>query len=115
MTIKVGIVMDPIASINVKKDSTLAMLGEAQKRKWEIVYMEMRDLFARDGEVYADMAPLEVFQNTEKWFSLASKKAARLDTLDVILMRKDPPFDMQYIYVTYLLELAEKKRGVSHQ
>lgn len=109
MTIKLGVVMDPIASINYKKDSTLAMLLEAQQRGWEIQYIEQKNLFSRDGEVLARMQPLTVHKNPEHWYDFDDEKIAALSELDVILMRKDPPFDMEYIFTTYLLEAAEAK------
>ncbi len=106
--IKLGVVMDPMASINAKKDSTLAMLLEAQSREWQLFYMEQGDLFLRDGTAYARMRELSVQEDLYHWFDLADEAQARpLAELDVILMRKDPPFDMEYIYTTYLLENAE--------
>lgn len=106
--IKLGVVMDPMASINAKKDSTLAMLLEAQSREWQLFYMEQGDLFLRDGTAYARMRELSVQDDLYHWFDCADEFHTRpLAELDVILMRKDPPFDMEYIYTTYLLENAE--------
>jgi len=107
MTIKLGVVMDPIAAINPKKDSTLAMLLAAQKRGWELYYMRQQDLSLRDGHVQADMHRVEVCDDLQHWYSLDEATHTRLTELEVILMRKDPPLDMQYIHTTYLLELAE--------
>ncbi|MFZ5594799.1 MAG: glutathione synthase [Pseudomonadota bacterium] len=107
-TVKLGVVMDPIATINPKKDSTLAMLLEAQARDWRIFYMEQGDLFLRDGKPYGRMKTLSVRDDLDHWFDFAGETETRpLAELDVILMRKDPPFDMEYIYTTYLLEHAE--------
>ena len=108
MSVRVGIVMDPIASISYKKDSSLAMLLAAQKRGWELFYMEQRDLYQGEGQARARMRPLQVFANPEKWFELGAESDALLSDLDVILMRKDPPFDMEFVYSTYLLEQAER-------
>jgi len=108
MTIKLGIVMDPMASINPKKDSSLAMLLEAQQRDWQIVYMEQQDLFLRDGAAYARWQTIQVQDSLQNWFKLGPEDTQPLAELDVILMRKDPPFDIDYIYTTYLLELAER-------
>ena len=108
MSVRVGIVMDPIASISYKKDSSLAMLLAAQKRGWELFYMEQRDLYQGEGAARARMRPLQVFANPEKWFELGTESDALLSDLDVILMRKDPPFDMEFVYSTYLLEQAER-------
>jgi glutathione synthase len=99
--------MDPIASISYKKDSSLAMLLAAQKRGWELFYMEQRDLYQAEGQARARMKPLKVFANPEKWFELDAEQDNLLSDLDVILMRKDPPFDMEFVYSTYLLEQAE--------
>lgn len=108
MTIKLGVVMDPIASIHYKKDSTLAMLWEADKRGWEIYYFEQKDLFVRDGVAYGNGRALSVYQDAQRWFKFGAEKSMALSELNVILMRKDPPFDQEYIYTTYLLELAER-------
>jgi len=108
MVIKTGVVMDPIAGIKTYKDSTFAMLLEAQRRGHALYYMEPGDLFAKDGRVFASMQQLEVRDNTTDWFSLTPAGNRPLDELNVVLMRRDPPFDMDYIYTTYMLELAEK-------
>ncbi len=105
--IKLGIVMDPIQSIKTYKDSSFAMLLEAQARGYELYYMEMNDLSLWDGEAYGRMHPLHVHDNRSDWFTLGDGVEQPLSALDVILMRKDPPFDTEYIYATYLLERAE--------
>ncbi|MGE5240327.1 MAG: glutathione synthase [Bacteroidota bacterium] len=102
-----GVVMDPIQSINIKKDSTFAMLLEAQARGWTVRYMEQGDLFLRDGETFARHRALRVFDEASHWFELGQERTEPLSALDVVLMRKDPPFDMEYVYTTYLLERAE--------
>jgi glutathione synthase len=99
--------MDPIDSIKTHKDSTFAMLLEAQRRGWSLFYLEQQHLHLADGVAQADTLPLQVRDNPNDWFTLGPAKRERLDSLDVILMRKDPPFDMEYIYTTYLLEQAE--------
>ncbi|UTW05499.1 glutathione synthase (plasmid) [Amphritea atlantica] len=106
MTVKVGIVMDPIESISYKKDSSLAMLWAAQNKGWELWYMEQKDLYLKDGKVLAKMAPLTVDMNPQKWFERGEYQVEEVCTLDVVLMRKDPPFDNEFIYTTHLLELA---------
>ena len=103
-----GVVMDPIGDIKTYKDSTFAMLLEAQRRGHSLYYMEPGDLFAKDGRVFAAMQQLEVRDNNSDWFSLIPIGNKPLDELDIVLMRRDPPFDMDYIYATYMLELAEK-------
>jgi len=108
MTVKLGVVMDPISKITVKKDSTLAMLLAAQARGWALEYMEMRDLFFRDGICHARMRSITVRDDAKDWYELGEAETRPLSQLDVVLMRKDPPFDMEYIYATYLLERAEQ-------
>jgi glutathione synthase len=107
MTRTVGVVMDPMSSITPYKDSTLAMLLEAQGRGWALEYMEMGDLHVRDGVAYGAMRPLEVADSTEGWFALGGPSRRPLADLDVILMRKDPPVDLEFISATYILERAE--------
>ena len=106
--LKTGVVMDPIGEIKSYKDSTFAMLLEAQRRGHALHYMEPGDLYTKDGRVFAGMQQLEVRDNTTDWFSLNPLGSKPLDELDIVLMRRDPPFDMDYIYTTYMLELAEK-------
>ncbi len=108
MTIKLGIVMDPINSINYKKDTSLAMLWAAQDRQWELFYMEPKDLYLEDGQARANVKSLTVFRSPERWFEFGESKDIELSELNVILMRKDPPFDNEFIYATYLLERAEQ-------
>lgn len=108
MTLKIGIVMDPIDQISFKKDSSLAMLWAAQRKGWDIWYMEPQHLFSRDGVVQADMAPLSVAMDPEQWFERGDYQRRPLADLDVILMRKDPPFDREFLYTTQLLAMAER-------
>ena len=106
-SLKTGVVMNPISGISTYKDSTFAMLLEAQRRGHELYYMEPGNLLAKDGRCFAAMQRLEVRDNTTDWFDLESVGDGPLDGLDIVLMRRDPPFDMDYIYTTYMLELAE--------
>lgn len=101
--------MDPISGINIKKDSSFAMLLAAQARGWEIYYMETDDLFLVDNIPGARMRRLAVSDQPSGWFEFQNESIKNLDYLDAILMRKDPPVTMQYIYTTYLLELAQKQ------
>lgn len=107
MSIRLGIIMDPISSISYQKDSSLAMLWAAQDRGWELFYMEMQDLYLLRGEPKARMRPLQVHRNAEHWYDLGEEQDCALQELDVILMRKDPPFDSEFLYCTQLLEMAE--------
>ena len=108
---KLGIVMDPISRIDIKKDSSFAMLLAAQKRGWDLFYMELNDLYMDHNKPMARMKILEVKEDLKKWYVLSEERTAYLSHLDVILMRKDPPFNLEYIYSTYILEHAQK-RGV---
>ncbi|UUC50825.1 glutathione synthase [Pseudomonas citronellolis] len=108
MSVRLGIVMDPIASINFKKDSSLAMLLAAQARGWTLFYMEQQDLYQKANAARAKIRPLKVFDDVERWYELDQEIDLPLAELDVILMRKDPPFNNEYIYSTYLLEQAER-------
>ena len=108
MATKLGIVMDPVAAINYRKDSSLAMLLAARKRNWQLFYMEQGDLFQENGVARASMSELIVRADPENWFTLERARIHELAELDVILMRKDPPFDNEFIYSTYLLEQAER-------
>ncbi|WP_416456070.1 glutathione synthase [Saccharophagus degradans] len=99
--------MDPIASITYYKDTTLALLQAAQARGHNLTYMEMPDLYLEQGVAKARTRPLTVFDNAQQWYQLGSFEDKNLADLDVILMRKDPPFDNQFIYATYILERAE--------
>lgn len=108
MKIKLGIVMDPIQQIKIAKDSSFAMLLAAQAREWEIWYMEIQDLWLQQGEAFASMRRLSVEDHPQHWFTLAEVQSLPLADLDVILMRKDPPFDFEYLVATYILERAEQ-------
>jgi glutathione synthase len=105
---RTGVIMDPIAGIATYKDSTFAMLLEAQRRNHEIWYMEATGLSIRDGVALGHMSPLSVRDNTDDWFTLGQKENRELATLDILLMRKDPPYNMDYVYATYVLDLAEQ-------
>ena len=109
MNIKLGIVMDPIESIKIHKDSSFAMLLAAQARNWEIYYLQPHDLALRDGRCVASMQSIRVDDNPAAWYEVTGEKTMPLEYLDTVLMRKDPPFDMEYIYTTYLLEQAEQR------
>jgi glutathione synthase len=106
-----GVVMDPIDTIKPKKDSTLAMMLAAQRAGWDLVYFRQQDLEVRGGAPRGNGHRVTVTDDPYKWFELGTPWSGGLEGLDALLMRKDPPFDMEYIYTTYILELAEN-RGV---
>jgi len=109
MSTTLGVIMDPIQLISFKKDSSLAILLAAQKEGFELFYMTQQDLFLENGEPRAKLTPLRVFDNPNQWFELGESRDAALEEMDVLLMRKDPPFDSEFIYSTYILEAAEQR------
>lgn len=108
MGITLGVVMDPIEAIKPAKDSTLAMLLAAQKKGWQLIYFTQENLLLDNGIAYGYGAPLSVADDLANWFTLGEPARYALGDLDVILMRKDPPFDSQFLYTTFLLESAQK-------
>ncbi len=109
MTIRLGVVMDPITQVNYKKDSTLAMLWAAMDRSWDIHYMCLPDLYIENGRARARSQRLRAFRNPDAFYELGESQDIDLGDLDVILMRKDPPFDNEFLYATHILELAERQ------
>lgn len=105
---KVGIVMDPIQNILPGHDSSLALLWEAEARGWPLFYFEAPDLYLHDGQAYANSRPLKVFRDLKKWFAFEEPRNLALADLDLILIRNDPPFDQNYLYLTLMLEVAEQ-------
>ena len=105
--LKIGIVMDPIGSITAKKDSSLAMLLEASRRDAEIHYFEQQDLCMLSGKAIGRSTLLTVRDDNDDWFDFGEQRDIELGDLDVILMRKDPPFNMEYVYTTYILDRAQ--------
>ncbi len=100
--------MDPIDAINPKKDSTLAMMQAAQARGWQVSVFTQADLYIEDGEVSVLVSDVTLFDDSSKWFEILNRRTIKATEFNCILMRKDPPFDMEYIYATYLLEIIEK-------
>jgi len=105
---KLGMVMDPIDSIKPYKDSSFAMLLAAQRRGWSCGYFELGDLFVRDGRAFGHARPVEGRDDTTDWFTLGEPRLMPLGELDILLMRKDPPFDARYLHATQILALAER-------
>jgi glutathione synthase len=99
--------MDPISQVNVVKDSSMAMMLEAQQRGYELYYMEMKDLYLEQGQCRATTHRVKVFDDSEHWYELSEPQDIAVSELDAVLMRKDPPFDTEFIYATYMLERAE--------
>ena len=107
--VRLAVVMDPISEVKPAKDSTLAMLRAAKARGWELHYAEQRHIWLRDGRAMGRLAPLVVRDGLTDWYTLGEQAVRPLAEMDVILMRKDPPFDTEYIYTTYILERAESE------
>ncbi|HFD12509.1 MAG TPA: glutathione synthase [Crenotrichaceae bacterium] len=107
MKLKLGVVMDPLERIQYKKDTTFAMMLEAQRRHWEVHTIEMDGLCLRNGKAYAWSRSVELYDDSKRWHHYDQEEENPIDYFDVVLMRKDPPFDMEYIYATHLLEIAE--------
>ncbi len=118
MSLRIAFVMDPLPTLSLKKDSTLAMIRAAQLRGWTIGYLEQGDLLLHEGEPCGMLRSLELVgpftdsldpaEAGDRWYRLGEATLTPLAELDVILMRKDPPFDMEYVYTTYILERAEQ-------
>lgn len=108
MTLSVGVLMDPIGAIKVAKDTSFAMLLEARRRGYSLHYLEQGDLALRNGEPWGRMAALDVLEDPAHWYSLGAAQWRDLRELDVVLMRKDPPVDAQFIYDTMVLEAAQR-------
>lgn len=107
-SLKIGIVMDPIDSITPYKDSSLAMLLEAERRGAEIHYLEQKDVRLLSGKALGQSTLLHVRDDNEDWYTFGDRREIELGELDAILMRKDPPFDMEYVYTTYILDRAQE-------
>lgn len=106
-SLKVGVIMDPIEKIKPQKDSSFALMLEAQARGMELYYMEMQDIALLNGRAVADMRPLQLSDSSDSYYALGESQREHLASLDILLMRKDPPFDIEYIMATYILERAE--------
>ncbi|MAK29232.1 glutathione synthase [Acinetobacter sp.] len=106
---RVLVVMDPIENVTLKKDSTMAMLWAASRRGHELGYALQHDLYIDQGRAFGLISPLKVFEDYQHYYELGNKQKESLADYDVILMRKDPPFDMNFVYTTYILEQAERE------
>lgn len=108
MPLTIAVLMDPIGTIKPKKDTTLALMLEARRRGHTLFYMEQADLAVRSGTAWARLAPLDVADNPSGWFELGESNWRPLAEMDVVLARKDPPFDAQFLYDTQVLEIARR-------
>jgi len=106
---ELGVVMDPLGSIKPTKDSSFAMMLAAQRRGWAVWYLEVEDLHLRDERPLARMRRVALDDRPTDWYRVLAEETRPLEGLPLILMRKDPPFDMEYVYATYLLEQAQRR------
>src|SRR5580700_3090503 len=109
MTIKICAIMDPVGSIHPQKDTTLGLLLEAQRRNFSLYYLEQKNLFLSEHKVQGIASCIEVHEKTSQWVTFHETKRLPLSYFDIILMRKDPPFDTAFLYTTYLLEMAKNQ------
>lgn len=109
MSITLGVIMDPIASITPYKDSTFAMMLEAQRRGWEIYYMTPEQLYLDQGKVRTQAQKVRVKDDNQNWYELAEKEDVSVTHFHIVLVRQDPPVDDNYLYCTYLLDMAEQE------
>ena len=110
-SLKILVIMDPIERVNYKKDTSLAMMWAAQDRGHQLGYCQIHDLWLDRGQLMVDTQPLMVKRDPTDFYTLGDKATGSVADYDVILMRKDPPFDMRFIYATYMLDHA-KAAGV---
>lgn len=106
---RIVFIIDPIESFKIYKDSTYAMMREAALRGWELHYCLLDDIFLEQGKVLANATSFAMTGEDVDWYKLDQVQVSRLESFDAVIMRKDPPFDMEYIYATYLLEIAENQ------
>ena len=109
MALAIAVLMDPIGSINPAKDTTLALLLEAQRRGHRLYYVEQAGMTLAGARVEVHASPLQVRDDARHWYELAGFQWQPLASMDVLLLRKDPPFDREYLYDTLLADLAEKE------
>ncbi len=107
--IQLGLLIDPIQTLNPAKDTSIALAMQAARRGYELYYFSDRDLWLAEGQVMARLSPLKIIHGASSWYEPQAPQIQPLTTLDGILLRKDPPFNMDYIYLTYLLELAAQQ------
>ena len=109
MGYKLGVLIDPPENINPHKDTSLAIMIAAQKRDWEVSLFSLQDLQINNGYLLISSFRVELHENNVNWYTILERKKSSSTYFDAILIRKDPPFDMNYVYSTYLLEIAERQ------
>jgi glutathione synthase len=110
MSIHLGIIMDPIENISPKKDTTLGMIVSALKLNWKVSYIQQGNIYSADGVVrHISQQITSASFDPQNWYSLGEEIDTPLADLDAVIMRVDPPFNMEYVYTTYMLEVAEQQ------
>ena len=109
MGYKLGVLLDPPDTINPLKDTSLAIMIAAQKRDWEVSFFSLQDLLIDNGDLYISSLRVELHENAANWHTVLETRKSSSKYFDAILIRRDPPFDMNYVYSTYLLEIAERQ------
>lgn len=109
---RIAIVMDPFSTVNVDKDTTFALMLETQKRGYENYFLEAKDLFVKEGKAYGKMRKAKVKRVQGEHAEVGPEERIALSDCDAVLMRKDPPFDIDYVFATYILDLAGPKTYV---
>lgn len=108
MTIKLAVVGDPLDQFKPQKDTTLRLMLEAQSKNWQVSYLELADLSIRDGIAWGSARPVTLRDSATNWFDADAAQPIKLQDFDLLFMRKDPPFDLEFVNATHILELAQK-------
>jgi glutathione synthase len=106
---KIAFLADPLSSFKIYKDSTFAMMAEAARRGHEVYAFQQRHMALKEGKVTAHVSRIELTGDQHEWYKAAPSEDTSLAAFDAVIQRKDPPFDMEYVYGTYLLQLAEQQ------
>ena len=106
---KIAFLADPLSTFKIYKDSTFAMMREAARRGHAVYAFEQRDMVLEEGAVTASVTRIHLTGEADEWYRADRPESVSLSSFDAVIERKDPPFDMEYVYGTYLLELAERQ------
>ena len=106
---KIAFLADPLSSFKIYKDSTFAMMAEAARRGHQVYAFQQRHMALKEGKVTAHVSRIELTGDAKNWYKAEPSEDTSLAAFDAVIQRKDPPFDMEYVYGTYLLQLAEQQ------
>lgn len=109
MKLRMAFVMDPVGAINTEKDTTYVLMLEAQARGHEVFYLELKDLFVKNAKAYGSAARIRLKRGAD-YYKLGGRETVEMEAFDVVWMRKDPPFNQDYIYATYILSLIDRNK-----